>query len=75
VCGVDRQQLGDPLVRLSGATEITAKGDTAADRGIEARSVLTRRPRCSVIFGSRSSRRKALRCSRVPPSSAPINLE
>ena len=37
--------------------------------------VLTMRPWCSAIFGSRSSRRSALRRSSVPSSSAPISRE
>src|SRR5207237_5053241 len=37
--------------------------------------VLTMRPRCSAIFGSRSSRHSALRRSSVPSSSAPISRE
>ena len=37
--------------------------------------VLTMRPLCSAIFGSRSSRRSALRRSSVPSSSAPISRE
>src|ERR1700757_4070417 len=37
--------------------------------------VLTMRPCCSVIFGSTSSRRSALRRSCVPSSSAPIKRE
>jgi hypothetical protein len=37
--------------------------------------VLTMRPRCSAIVGSRTSRRSALRRSSVPSSSAPISRE
>src|SRR5215831_11710541 len=37
--------------------------------------VLTMRPRCPAIFGSKSSRRSALSCSSVTSSSAPISRE
>src|SRR6516164_10111341 len=53
----------------------TASTTLANSTSIPSPVVLTMRPWCSAICGSRSSRRSALRCSSVPSSSAPISRE
>src|SRR6516165_4042063 len=53
----------------------TASTTRANSTSMPSPVVLTMRPLCSAIFGSRSSRRSALRRSSVPSSSAPISRE
>jgi hypothetical protein len=58
--------LGHRLLHRDGAAQRTASTTLANSTSNPSPVVLTMRPRCSAIFGSTSSRRSALRHSRVP---------
>jgi len=83
VAQIDADAQFDALLRLDTGAPLGHRllhRDGAAHRVDDARKfdqpvVLTMRPWCSAIFGSRSSRRSAVRCSSVPSSSAPISRE
>jgi len=63
------------IARCNSAAQRTASTTLGNSASIPSPVVLTMRPECSRIFGSTSSRRRALRRSCVPSSSAPIRRE
>jgi hypothetical protein len=67
--------LRSTIARCSSAAQRTASTTLGNSTSMPSPVVLTMRPRCSLIFGSTSSRRCALRRSSVPSSSAPIRRE
>src|SRR4029077_14177406 len=70
-----RVLLGHRLLHFDRAAHRIASTTLATSTSMPSPVVLTMRPCCSLIFGSRSSRRSALRRSSVPSSSATISRE
>src|SRR5215469_10612581 len=63
------------ISRCTSTAHLTASTTLGNSPSIPSPVFLTLRPRCSLIFGSTSSRKCALSCACVPSSSTPINRE